>query len=486
MAPSILLLLPALFFSLVLLMVPYRHIMDPTSTTLTISQARPDENGRNRSAVTLSLPRILPGVCVPDETYCSCGVYPDSGDLCGGSGVICMRSDSDTGTTDSCPFSAILEMPHALSKIIWEMLGKWWPVYVIFGIVVAIVGTYGMYICMKWLKLRWCGVPESSASPQQESDLLVPSNPPVPSFPVMENVEEFSFNELKNATFNFSVAFQIGAGSFSVVYRGRLSDGRKVAVKRCNTTGSHREAVFKAEVETLAKARHVNVVSLIGYCTENNERICVFEYMGNKDLVGSIHPRMWQMRTRLCTSWKLRIKVLLDAARGIEYLHRYCEPQIIHRDIKSANILLDEKWVAKISDFGFAVFGPEPGSDRVDVDTVSGTTGYADPDCYGDAPFVSQRTDVYSFGVVMLEIVTGRMAYNAGNNRHLATFAARRIAAGRFREVMDKRLSLPSGQEMEAVEMVARLAQQCVSPGLERPNMSVVVTELESAFARFD
>ncbi|XP_078166509.1 putative serine/threonine-protein kinase-like protein CCR3 [Carex rostrata] len=482
MAPSILLLLPALFFSLVLVMVP-------TSTTLAIRQARSDENGRNRSAVTLSLSRILPVVCVPDDTFCSCGVYPDSGDLCGGLGVICMRSDSDsdTGTTDSYQFSAIIEILRALSKTIWEMLGKGWLVYVIFGIVFAIVGTYGMYICMKWLKLRWFGVQASSSSPQQETDLVVPINPPAPpSFPDLDNVEEFSFNELKNATFNFSVYFQIGAGSSSVVYRARLSDGRKVAVKRCNTTGSHREAVFKAEVETLAKARHMNVVSLIGYCTENNERICVFEYMGNKDLVENLHPRMWQMRTRLCTSWKLRIKVLLDAARGIEYLHRYCEPQIIHGDIKSANILLDEKWVAKISDFGFSVFGPEPGSDRVDVDTVSGTTGYVDPDCYGDAPFVSQRTDVYSFGVVMLEMVTGRMAYNAADNKHLTTLAAPRIAAGKFRQLRDKRLSMPPEREMEAVEMVARLAQQCMSPGLERPNMSVVVTELESAVARFD
>ncbi|XP_078161690.1 putative serine/threonine-protein kinase-like protein CCR3 [Carex rostrata] len=486
MAPSILLLLPALFFSLVLLMVPYSHIMDPTSTTLAISQARSDENGRNRSAVTLSLPRILPGACVPDDTFCSCGVYPDSGDLCGGSGVICMRSDSGTGTTDSSPFSAIIEMSRALLKTIREMLGKWWLVYVIFGIVFAIVGTYGVYVCMKWLKLRWCGVPASSSSPQQETDLVVPSYPPAPSFPDLDNVQEFSFNELKDATFNFSVAFQIGTGSFSVVYRGRLSDGRKVAVKRSNTTGSPREAVFKAEVETLAKARHVNVVSLIGYCTENNERICVFEYMINKDLVGNLHPRMWQMRTQLCTSWKLRIKVLLDAARGIEYLHRYCEPKIIHRDIKSANILLDEKWVAKISDFGFAVFGPEPGSDRVDVDVASGTTGYADPDCYGDAPFVSQRTDVYSFGMVMLEMVTSRMAYNRADNKYLATLAAPRIAAGRFRQVIDNRLSLPSEREMEAVEMVARIAQQCVSPGLERPNMSVIVTKLESAVARFD
>ncbi|KAF3322785.1 putative serine/threonine-protein kinase-like protein CCR3 [Carex littledalei] len=419
-------------------------------------------NGRNWSAVTLSMPKILPGVCVADETVCSCGVYPDSGDLCGGSGVICM---------DSCPFSTTIEMLHAPSKTIWEMLGKWWFVYAIFGIVFAIVGI-SINVCMK---MKWCEVREISGS--------IPIGP---TFPVMDNVQVFSFNELMTATNNFFWGFQIGAGGFGRVYRGRLSDGRLVAVKRCITTGSNLETGFKAEVETQAKARHVNVVSLLGYCTENNARLCVFEFMQNKDLLRYIHPRTWFKRSPLFSSWKMRTKVLLDAARGIEYLHRYCEPPIIHRDIKSSNILLDENWVAKISDFGLAVFGPKPGHDRVNVATMTGTTGYMDPDFNVDVPFVTQQSDVYSFGVVILEVVTGQKAYNSSDDTQLATFAAQRIATGRLTEVLDKRLDLPVGREREAIEMVAQLAQQCVASGLQRPKINAVVTELENAVARFD
>ncbi|KAF3322784.1 putative serine/threonine-protein kinase-like protein CCR3 [Carex littledalei] len=437
-------------------------------------------NGRNLSAVTLSLPKILPGVCVPNETFCSCGVYPDSGDLCGGSGVICMRSDYDPDTTDSCPSPFNLPAP---SKTLWEMIHKWLGVFVFVCIGFVIVA-----ISMAASKLRWCGVPQVSAPPRQETNLPVPRNPRGPTFPVMDNVQVFSFNELKDATNNFSLAVQIGIGGYGRVYRGLLTDGRRVAVKRCDTRVPDSEAVFQAEVEIQAKARHENVVSLIGYCTENNERLCVFEYMPHKDLDVHLHlPTYWTRRFAIFYSWKLRIKALLDVARGIEYLHQYCVPRIIHRDIKSGNILLDQNWVAKISDFGLAVTGPDPGQDRVDVAFATGTAGYADPDSYNTAnPFVSQRTDVYSFGMVMLEVVTGQMVYNELNNTSLATSAAPTIAAGRLMEVLDGRLTLPVGFSMEAVEIVATLAQQCVSPGAQRPNMSDVVRELETAVARFD
>ncbi|XP_078159694.1 putative serine/threonine-protein kinase-like protein CCR3 [Carex rostrata] len=439
-------------------------------------------NGRNLSAVTLSLPKILPGVCVPNETFCSCGVYPNSGDLCGGSGVICMRFDYDIGTAYSCP-SAIIENPHAPSKTLRERLGKW---FAIFGIVFAIVSIcITISFKMNWLKLSWCGVPEI------HNVLLVPRTPPGPAIPVMDNVQVFSFNELKNATNNFSPAAQIGIGGFGIVYRGQLSDGRLVAVKRCDTTVADSEAVFTAEVKTQAKARHQNVVSLIGYCTENNERLCVFEYMQNRDLERQLRLGRSQANAMLflgLLSWKLRIMLLRDAARAIEYLHRYCEQPIIHGDIKSANILIDENWVAKISDFGLAVFGPEPGHDRVNVAMAPGTNGYLDPESYGGpAPFVSPRTDVYSFGVVMLEMITGQRAYDPVNNTYLATSAPPEISAGRFLDVLDGRLDVPSSlSQLRSLLLVLLLAVRCVSPGEERPNMSVVVERLEVAVAQFD
>ncbi|XP_078159697.1 serine/threonine-protein kinase-like protein CCR4 [Carex rostrata] len=321
----------------------------------------------------------------------------------------------------------------------------------------------------------------------------------------MDNVRVFSFNELNDATKFFSLDELRGVGGYGTVYHGQLPDGRHVAVKRGDTSIPDLDAVFQNEVHTQATARHENVVSLIGYCTENNERICVFEYMENRDLEQLLQPP----RNAIFDSWRLRIKVLLDVARGIEYLHQDCVPRVIHRDIKSANILLGENWVAKISDFGLAVTGPDGVQDRVDVASVTGTAGYADPESYNTAnPFVSQRTDVYSFGVVMLEVVTGKTAYNLLNDTSLgavmlevvtgktmynllndtslATSAAPKIAEGRLMEVLDKRLPVPVGFSMEAVENVARLAQRCVSPGAQRPNMSVVVIELGNELARFD
>ncbi|KAF3331379.1 putative Kinase [Carex littledalei] len=237
----------------------------------------------------------------------------------------------------------------------------------------------------------------------------------------LNNVKVFSFNELKIATNNFSRDSLLGCGAFGIVYGGQLSDGRLVAVKLCYTTDSGWESCFKAELETLATTCHVNVVSLIGYCKESNEPLCVFEYMPNKDLHRHIHLRNWRMKC-----------------------------------------------------------------DHVDVATVIGTAGYLDPDCDPYFPCVTQQNDVYSFGVVMLEMVTGRRAYNTSDETQLAPFAAPKIARGKLMEVLDKRLAVPVGRKMEAVQILAQLALQCTQSGLERPNMSEVVTILESAVALFN
>lgn len=438
-------------------------------------------NRRNLSAVILSLPKILPGVCVPDETSCSCGVYPDSWDLCGGSGIICKKSDTDT--MESCQFSpVIIERPQAPSQTRWEKLHGLWVAFGIAGVVIFISCVIG-FLCYLFDS---CAAIENSTAPQDEADLLVPGNAVGPALPAMENVEVFTFRALKTATNNFRMSGLLGEGGFAKVFPGCLPNGQRVAVKRCNTEqASVGERMFRAELETVYRARHDNVISLIGYCAEDNERLIVFEFMSRKDLFGHLHPRFFQSRSLMFYSWKMRVKVLLDVAKGIRHLHYYTEPRIIHRDIKSANILIDENWNAKISDFGMAVFGPERGCEYVEVQTATGTYGYLDPDYVSNPRRATPAHDVYSFGVVMLEMITGRRAYNERNNTSLADTAAPRIRSGRLMEVLDNRVPPPAGRGREAIERVAHIAQRCLRAHL-RGTMIPVVTDIEYALALFD
>ncbi|KAJ3699879.1 hypothetical protein LUZ61_003584 [Rhynchospora tenuis] len=438
-----------------------------------------DLSGRSLSAVTLSLPQILPGVCIPDETFCSCGVYPDSADLCGGSGIICMRPDSCT--TDS------FEPPAAYSLTTREKFRKLWFVFVI-AYTAAFIAGIAFLLVLK--KLSWCR--------HKEGNLNGPGNPGMrptanrfvqqrmPITPGIEDLEVFSFNDLMAATDRFSASAQLGRGSYGVRYMGRLSDGRQVAVMHLNISYGLRGRVFNTELSTSVRARHANVVNLIGYCRENDKHFCVFEIMQH-DLHTCLFPVDLTMRSPLYSSWKLRVKVLLDTARGIKYLHQETNPPIIHRDIKSSNILIDENWVAKISGLGFALFGPEVG--RLDVRAkLTGTNGYIDPE-YRDTRRVTPRSDVYSFGVVMLEVLTGREAINRVTRMYLVDEVALTFGdgEGNILEVLDGRLPLPEGRQMEAIKMVAQIARRCVKETYTlRPIISSVVLQLERAFALFD
>ncbi|KAJ3699877.1 hypothetical protein LUZ61_003582 [Rhynchospora tenuis] len=445
-------------------------------------------NERNLSAVTLSLPQILPGLCIPDETFCTCGVYQDSSHLCGGSGIICKRSDSCTMES--------FELPQPSSMTTSERLSKW-SVFAIYGgvFLVAVIGFLSYLMCLRFgcrgeEEINSESEEEAGLLDSDDSDLGSTENQGGPIPPDLENLETFSFKDLKDATKNFSWCTRVGVGSFGVVYKGQLSDGRLVAVKRCRGQArqgvSNRDFVYNAELKTQAKAHHGNVVSLIGYCIENNERIIVFEYMAEKDLYGHLHPKLWERKSQIFKSWRLRVKVLLDAARGINYLHQEANPRIIHRDIKSSNILIDDSWVAKISDFGFALVGPAPGRTYMEVRRVFGTVGYMDP-LWNSlisqlATVVTPQSDTYSFGVVMLEVITGRKAYDEHKQLFLANLD---VTAENLGKVLDRRLAFPVGREMTAVQMVMQIAKRCVNRN-ERPLMTAVVGELERALALFD
>ncbi|KAJ7943241.1 Receptor-like kinase [Quillaja saponaria] len=215
----------------------------------------------------------------------------------------------------------------------------------------------------------------------------------------------FTYEELFKATKGFTAQNLLGEGGFGSVYKGYLPDGREVAVKQLKLGGGQGEREFRAEVETISRIHHRHLVSLVGYCISDNRRLLVYEYLPNNTLYFHLHAE-----GRLVLDWATRIKVAAGAARGIAYLHEDCHPRIIHRDIKSSNILLDFNFEARVSDFGLAKLNLDA---NTHISTrVMGTFGYLAPE-YASSGKLSEKSDVYSFGVVLLELITGRKPVDA-------------------------------------------------------------------------
>lgn len=215
----------------------------------------------------------------------------------------------------------------------------------------------------------------------------------------------FTFKELATATRNFRETNLLGEGGFGRVFKGRLETGEIVAVKQLNHDGLQGYQEFIVEVLMLSLLHHANLVTLIGYCTDGDQRLLVYEYMS----MGSLEDHLFDLEPgQEPLSWNKRIKIAVGAARGIEYLHCKASPPVIYRDLKSANILLDNDFNPKLSDFGLAKLGPV--GDNTHVSTrVMGTYGYCAPE-YAMSGKLTLKSDIYSFGVVLLELITGRKA----------------------------------------------------------------------------
>ncbi|XP_050211252.1 putative serine/threonine-protein kinase-like protein CCR3 [Mercurialis annua] len=309
----------------------------------------------------------------------------------------------------------------------------------------------------------------------------------------LTRVTEFSFAELAAATDNFSLQNKLGAGPFSIVYRGKLVDGSEVVVKRGEkgherNISEEQDKAFDSEFEFLSRLHHKHLVGLIGFSEDENEKLLVYEYMVNGDLHTHLHDKKFnEMNNNMISSWKTRIKIALDAARGIDYLHNYAVPPVIHRGIKSSNILLDSNWTARIADFAFSA--PESKNGYKSMNAIE-AVGYIDPE-YSTRKVLTPKSDVYSFGVVLLELLTGKKAiftddaYDSGGiSRSVVDFAVPQILSGDVVNVLDPRVIRPKLKDAEAVEMVAYTAANCANlDAKERPNISEVVANLERSLA---
>ncbi|XP_049391285.1 probable serine/threonine-protein kinase PBL21 [Solanum stenotomum] len=217
----------------------------------------------------------------------------------------------------------------------------------------------------------------------------------------------FTFKELALATQNFREANLLGEGGFGSVYKGRLESGLVVAIKQLNLDGLQGHQEFIVEVLMLSLLHHKNLVNLIGYCTDGDQRLLVYEFMP----MGSLENHLFDLeRGKKPLSWSTRLKIASGAAHGLEYLHCEANPPVIYRDLKSSNILLDNDFNPKLSDFGLAKLGPVGENTHVST-RVMGTYGYCAPE-YAMSGKLTLKSDIYSLGVVLLELITGRKAYD--------------------------------------------------------------------------
>ncbi|XP_061951026.1 probable LRR receptor-like serine/threonine-protein kinase At4g30520 isoform X2 [Populus nigra] len=373
-----------------------------------------------------------------------------------GNSLIC-----GSGSTEGCSGSANV---GPLSLSLSSSPGKHKPkkLAIALGVSLSLVSLFLLALGILWLRGKQKGQMILNISDNQEEELIS-----------LGNLRNFTFRELQIATDNFCSKNILGAGGFGNVYKGKLGDGTMMAVKRLkDLTGTAGESQFRMELEMISLAVHRNLLRLIGYCASHNERLLVYPYMSN----GSVASRL---RVKPALDWNTRKRIAIGTARGLLYLHEQCNPKIIHRDVKAANVLLDEFCEAVVGDFGLAKLLDH--ADSHVTTAVRGTVGHIAPE-YLSTGQSSEKTDVFGFGILLIELITGMRALEFGKTVNqkgaMLEWVKKVQQEKKMEELVDKELG-SNFCRIEVGEMlqVALLCTQFLPA--HRPKMSDVVRMLE-------
>ncbi|KAI3847023.1 hypothetical protein MKX03_018202 [Papaver bracteatum] len=338
-----------------------------------------------------------------------------------------------------------------------------------FGLLVFVIGVYSIYIITKKRKLL-----RSKKKFFQQNGGLLLKNQLSSQEGGIDSTKIFTAEELEHATNNYDENLVLGRGGFGTVFKGTLLDNRVVAVKKSKLVDQSQIEQFINEFVILTQINHRNIVKLLGCCLETEVPLLVYEYVSNGTLSEHIHQR----GDMSAISWECRLTISTEIANALSYLHSAASTPIIHRDIKSANILIDEKYTAKVSDFGASRLIP---LDQTGLNTVvQGTLGYLDPEYYNTSE-LTEKSDVYSFGVVVVELLTGRKPISfdrSEEERNLVTFFISSMEVNNLSQLLEDRV-FQEGKP-EEVLLVAKLAMRCLSlKGADRPTMTQVAIILE-------
>ncbi|XP_047047121.1 PTI1-like tyrosine-protein kinase 3 [Lolium rigidum] len=317
----------------------------------------------------------------------------------------------------------------------------------------------------------------SSPDEKEENGFASKSDPTKAPPPI--EIPEMSLDELKEKTGNFGSKALIGEGSYGRVYYATLDSGKHVAVKKLDTSAES-DNDFLTQLSIVSRLKHENFVEMLGYCVKGNERLVVYEFATMGSLHDILHGRKGVPGAQPgpALDWLERVKIAIDAAKGLAYLHEKVQPSIVHRDIRSSNVLLFEDYRAKVADFNLSNQSPDMAA-RLHSTRVLGTFGYHAPE-YAMTGQLTQKSDVYSFGVVLLELLTGRKPVDhtmPRGQQSLVTWATPRLTEDTVKQCIDPRLK--GEYPPKGVAKLAAVAALCVQYESEfRPSMSIVVKAL--------